>query len=501
LAEFGSKRRCGRRTPPAEPRVASRVITHWDPEDAVFWETHGRAIADRNLWVSIPALALAFAVWMMWSVVAVNLPAAGFGFSTRQLFWLSALPALCGATLRVFYSFMVPIFGGRRWTAISTALLLLPTLGVGFAVTNPSTSYATFIALALLCGLGGGNFASSMANISLFFPQVQKGTALGLNAGLGNLGVSLAQFVIPAVITAAVFGALGGAPQTWTQGSETRQMWLQNAGFVWVPFIVLSAAAAWFLMNDLAQYRASFPDQVVILGAKHTWIMCWLYLGTFGSWVGYSAAFPLLGKSQFPVADVLAYAWLGPLVGALVRPLGGWLSDKLGGARVTLWSFVAMLAGVAGVLGSLPQAGAGGSFYGFLAMFMVLFVAAGIGNGSTFSMIPVIFLAEHRRESARRGGPAAAQALREANTRAAAALGFASAIGAYGGFVIPTSYGLSISMTGAAEAALYLFVVFYLTCIAMTWWFYARPGTGGREHPRQARQPGHRGADAKGDAP
>ncbi len=241
---------------------------------------HGR---QRNLWISIPALMLAFAVWMVWSVVVVNLPNVGFKFSTNQLFWLAALPALCGATLRIFYSFMVPIFGGRRWTAISTASLLLPALGIGFAVQDPTTSYEVMVMLALLCGFGGGNFASSMANISFFFPKAQKGYALGLNAGLGNLGVSIVQFVVPLVITAGVFGTLGGEPAMVTKAGQQSPMWLQNAGFIWVPFIALSAIAAWFGMNDLADAKASFADQAVIFKRKHNWLMCWLYLGTFGS--------------------------------------------------------------------------------------------------------------------------------------------------------------------------------------------------------------------------
>jgi NNP family nitrate/nitrite transporter-like MFS transporter len=454
--------------------MAASILTRWDPEDPIFWETEGRGIANRNLWISIPSLSLAFSVWMVWSVVVVNLPNAGFGFSTRELFWLSALPALCGATLRIFYSFMVPIFGGRRWTAISTASLLLPTLGMGLALRDPSTPYSTFVVLALLCGLGGGNFASSMANVNFFFPNVQKGTALGLNAGLGNLGVSLVQFVVPMAITAGIFGALGGEPQTWTKGAEVKQMWLQNAGFIWVPFIAACAISAWLWMDDLATARASLSEQMVIFASKHTWIMCWLYLGTFGSFIGYSAGFPLLSTSQFPQVNALAYAWLGPLIGALIRPLGGWLSDKLGGARVTFWNFIAMAAGVAGVLAFLPQAGQGGNFYGFLVMFMVLFMTAGIGNGSTFRMIPAIFHEERQRQAAGKGRAAAEQAVRDANTEAAAVLGFSSAIGAYGGFFIPMSYGASISMTGAAETALYVFLVFYLTCIGMTWWFYSR---------------------------
>ena len=454
--------------------MATRVLTRWDPEDAAFWDGQGRSVASRNLAISIPALTLAFAVWMVWSVVVVNLPNVGFRFSTEQLFWLAALPSLCGATLRIFYAFMVPILGGRRWTAISTASLLLPTIGIGIVVRDPATSYSTFVILALLCGFGGGNFASSMANINFFFPKAQKGTALGLNAGLGNLGVSLVQFVVPLVITIGVFGTLGGEPQTWTRGAEVRQMWLQNAGFIWVPFIAICAFAAWFGMNDLATARASLSDQAVIFKRKHNWIMCWLYLGTFGSFIGYSAGFPLLIKSQFPHINALSYAWLGPLVGALIRPFGGWLSDKLGGAQVTFWNFIAMALGVVGVLYFLPQGGQGGSFYGFLVMFMLLFTTAGVGNGSTFRMIPVIFLNERQRAASGKGREAEEQAVRDANTEAAAVLGFSSAIGAYGGFFIPMSYGMAISMFGGPAYALYMFIVFYLSCIAMTWWYYAR---------------------------
>jgi len=460
--------------------MAAHVLTHWNPEDAAFWDDEGRAVANRNLWISIPALMLSFAVWMVWSVVVVNLPNVGFKFSTEELFWLAALPSLCGATLRIFYSFMVPIFGGRRWTAISTASLLLPALGIGFAVRDPTTSYATLVILALLCGFGGGNFASSMANINFFFPKAQKGVALGLNAGLGNLGVSVVQFVVPLAITAGVFGALGGDSQIWTKGTETREMWLQNAGFIWVPFIAIFAIAAWFGMNDIASARASFSEQAVIFKRKHNWVMCWLYLGTFGSFIGYSAGFPLLIKSEFPAINALSYAWLGPLVGALVRPLGGWLSDKLGGAQVTFWNFIAMALGVLCVLYFLP-AGAqgensGGNFYGFLAAFMVLFATSGIGNGSTFRMIPIIFVREREIEAAGKGRTERERALRDGNKEAAAVLGFSSAMGAYGGFFIPMSYGASISMTGGAAAALVMFIVFYLTCIVVTWWYYARPG-------------------------
>ncbi len=454
--------------------MSSHVIAHWNPEDKGFWAHDGHAVANRNLWLSIPALMLAFAVWMVWSVVVVNLPLVGFSYTTNQLFWLAALPALCGATLRIFYSFAVPIFGGRRWTALSTASLLLPALGIGFAVQNPATPYGVMVALALLCGLGGGNFASSMANISFFFPKDRKGYALGMNAGLGNLGVSVVQLLVPLVITAGVFGALGGEPAQVKKAGQATSMWLQNAGFIWAPFIVMSALAAWFGMNDLAQARASFSDQAVIFKRKHNWLMCWLYLGTFGSFIGYSAGFPLLMKSQFPGVNALQYAWLGPLVGAIARPFGGWLSDKLGGARVTFWNFIVMSLGIIAVLQFLPIRGEGGNFTAFLVSFLLLFAAAGVGNGSTFRMIPVIFLTERQREVGSGGSYSAEQATKDANKEAAAVLGFSSAIGAYGGFFIPMSYGTSIAWSGSPAGALYVFIAFYVTCIAVTWWYYSR---------------------------
>lgn len=455
--------------------VASKhVLTYWDPENREFWEREGKRIATRNLWISIPALLLAFAVWMVWSVVVVNLPNIGFKYTTNELFWLASLPGLSGATLRIFYSFMVPIFGGRKWTAISTASLLLPAAGIGFAVQDPNTPYATMLTLALLCGFGGGNFASSMANISFFYPKAQKGTALGMNAGLGNLGVSTVQFVVPLVITMGIFSGLGGDPQTWIKGEVTKQMWLQNAGFVWVPFILISTLAAWFGMNDIATAKASFSEQAVIFSRKHNWLMCWLYLGTFGSFIGYSAGFPMLIKTQFPTVDPTQYAFLGPLVGALIRPVGGWMSDKLGGARVTFWNFIVMVAAVFGVLYFLPNGPSGGNFWGFLAMFMLLFTTTGVGNGSTFRMIPIIFLTHHQRLTAGKGKAAEGQAVKDANKEAAAVLGFSSAVAAYGAFFIPKSYGTSIALTGGPDAALYGFVLFYLTCIAMTWWYYSR---------------------------
>lgn len=449
--------------------AAMPMIHHWNPEDRGFWDRCGRNVATRNLWLSIPALTLAFAVWMLWSVVVVHLPAAGFNLTTNQLFWLTALPALSGATLRIVYAFAVPIVGGRRFTAIATASLLLPALGIGYAVRDPHTSYEWMVALALLCGLGGANFASSMANISFFFPKARKGYALGLNAGLGHLGVALVQLVVPVVISTGTFGAFVGTSQSTAQGP----MWLQNAGFIWVPFIAASAAAAWFGMDDLADAKAGFSEQAVIFMRKHNWLMCWLYLGTFGSFIGFSAGLPMLIQSQFGRDALLQWAWLGPLIGALLRPLGGWLADRHGGGRITYWSFIGMVLGVTTVLHYLPDGGQGGNFPGFLAGFGLLFAASGIGNGSTFRMIPTIFLTERQRAAPPL--PAAqAQAARDGSVEAAAVLGLASAIGAYGGFFIPKSYGTAIAMTGSPAAALQVFILFYFTCIALTWWYYSR---------------------------
>ncbi|MCA0452056.1 MAG: MFS transporter [Proteobacteria bacterium] len=445
------------------------ALQEWRPEDKQFWSQTGQAIARRNLWISVPCLLLSFAVWMVWSVVVARLPSVGFAFTNEQLFWLASLPGVSGATLRIFYSFMPAIFGGRMWTTLATWSLLLPALGMGMAVQDPETPYWIFLGLALLCGFGGGNFASSMANISFFFPKAEKGNALALNAGLGNLGVSVVQFVVPIAITTGVFGWLGGDPQTATVGGIKSTLWLQNAGYVFVPFIAASAIAAWFGMNDIASMRASFADQAVIFRRTHNWIMCWLYTGTFGSFIGFSAAFPLLTKILFPDVNALQYAFLGPLVGAISRVLAGKASDRFGGGRITLWTFVALGAGVLAVLYAIDEK----SFPLFFAGFLFLFFASGVGNASTFQMIPAIM----RKEVARLEPSMSPDLrLREAEKEGAAIIGFSSAIAAYGAFFIPKSFGSSLALTGGAEWALYGFLAFYVSCIAVTWWFYTRRG-------------------------
>jgi NNP family nitrate/nitrite transporter-like MFS transporter len=414
-------------------KLSGQTLEDWRPEDKTFWEQTGRKIARRNLAISIPALLLSFAVWMVWSVVVAKLPAIGFTYTTDQLFWLAALPGVSGATLRIFYSFTVPIFGGRLWTTLATWSLMIPAVGIGYAVQNPATPYWIFLVLALLCGFGGGNFASSMSNISF------------------------------------LFGWLGGEPQVAKDAAAGGKLWLQNAGFIWVPFIVVSAFAAWFGMNDIASAKASFAEQSVIFQRRHNWIMCWLYTGTFGSFIGYSAGFPLLAKTQFPEINALQYAFLGPLVGALSRSLTGWIADRWGGGRVTFWVFVVMALGALGVVHFLGDK----NFAGFFAMFLVLFLASGVGNASTFQMIPAIM----RKDMDRLMPGASPDARRmQSDKESAAIIGFTSAIAAFGAFFIPKSFGSSIAMTGSAAFALYGFLVFYLTCIAITWFFYTGRG-------------------------
>jgi len=429
------------------------VPVTWNPEDPEDWELRGRQLALQNLGFTIPALALSFAVWMLWSVLVVHLPAAGFRYSTNQLFWLSALPALCGATLRIFYGFAVPLVGGRRWTALSTASLLIPAAGIAIAVQDPATPYEWMVVLALLCGLGGANFASGMAHVSACFPAREQGRALGVGAGFAHLGVGLVQWAVPTVIALDLMGL----PSQAESG-----LWLANAGLVWLPLIAASSLAAWFGMHDLPASSAALAEQALMFTRRHSWLMSWLYLGSFGSFIGFAAAYPLLLRSQFPdfhAAQQLV--WIGPLLGAIARPLGGWAADDFGGARISLGCFVALLLGSAGVLASLS--GAGNSVL-FVASFVLLFIAAGVANGSTFRMIPLGFL---------RG---AAQARRpEAMAQGAAALGLCSAIGAYGGFFIPKSFGSAIALTGDPTAALLCFLAFYLSCIAICGWVYARP--------------------------
>ena len=438
-------------------------ISEWHPEDEKFWESEGKSIARRNLIWSILAEHLGFSIWLIWSIVATKLPQAGFSYTTDELFSLVALPGLVGSLMRFPYTFAVPRFGGRNWTMVSAALLFIPTVALAYFVARPDTPYWLMLIVAATAGLGGGNFASSMANISFFYPDRMKGWALGLNAAGGNIGVSSVQFLTPILIGYGWVSLYLASPSAGTG------LYLQNAGLMWLPLIALAVFGAYRYMNNLTAARSTFKDQLVIVRRKHTWVMSWLYIGTFGSFIGYSAAFPLLLKTQFPEMGV-GLAFLGPLVGSVARPLGGLFADKLGGARVTFWNFVAMGAATIGVMFYVDI----NSFAGFLAMFLILFVTTGVGNGSTFRMIPSIFREEKLKETKGAGNAARLIAIKAAGIESASVLGFTSAIGACGGYLIPRGFGASIGATGGPHLALEVFLTFYATCIALTWWYYLR---------------------------
>ena len=439
----------------------SSWISDWKPEDEKFWEAKGKTIARRNLIFSILAEHLGFSIWLMWSIVVTKLPAAGFHYSTDQLFQLVALPGLIGSLIRFPYTFAVTTFGGRNWTMFSVAVLFIPTLALAYFSTQPDTPFGLMLLVAATAGLGGGNFASSMANISFFYPDRIKGWALGINAAGGNIGVSTVQLLVPILMG---FGIINLYQATPGAGG----VYIQNAGLMWLLPLAVAVFCAYRYMNNLTSAKSSFRDQLVITKRKHTWVMSWIYIGTFGSFIGYSAAFPLLIKTQFPAITV-SVAFLGPLVGSISRPIGGLLADRIGGAKVTFWNFVAMGVATLGVMYYVDIK----SFAGFLTMFLILFVATGIGNGSTYRMIPSIFREEKLR-AAGSGSEAKAAALQSAVLESAAALGFIGAIGACGGYLIPRGFGASIAATGGPYLALEVFFTFYLTCIALTWWYYLR---------------------------
>jgi len=456
-------------TSPANPAAAptsielvhrpGRWIDNWQPENLEQWEGGGKAIADRNLRWSIFAEFLGFVVWQLWSIVVVSLPTVGFAFDTPQIFWLISIPSLVGATLRLPYTFMVPRFGGRNWTIVSAGLLLIPAIALGIAVMNPSTPFGVMLLIAALAGFGGGNFASSMSNITFFYPQRQKGWALGLNAAGGNLGASIAQLVVPIVIT------VGAA--------ATLNLWL--AGFIWVPLILLAMWGAWRHMDNLSSAKADFAASIAAVREPHLWILAVLYIGTFGSFIGFASVFPKLIADQFPSFSTfavgsasLSLAFLGALVGSVSRPFGGRLADRFGGAIITVSAFAVMALGALLVVFTLPMA----NFWVFLGCFLLLFVAGGIGNGSTYRMIPSVFSARSGVRNAHlHSGDVGTQ------RKTAAALGIISAVGAYGGFIIPQVLSLSKTSTGDYSTALWGFVVAYLVLMSITGFFYLRRGS------------------------
>jgi MFS transporter, NNP family, nitrate/nitrite transporter len=442
----------------------SSWISEWNPEDSSFWESKGKFIARRNLIWSIVAEHIGFSIWLIWSIAAAKLPAAGFHFTTDQLFQLVALPGLIGSLMRFPYTFAVTTFGGRNWTIFSASVLFIPTIALAYFVTQPDTPYWEMLLVASLAGLGGGNFASSMTNISFFYPDRMKGWALGLNAAGGNIGVSSVQLLTPILMTFGVINLYMG--KRGPDGS-----YIQNAGLMWLLPLAIAVFGAVFFMNNLTTARSTFKEQLAIVGRKHTWVMSYIYIGTFGSFIGYSAAFPLLIKTQFP-GITIGIAFLGPLVGSLARPLGGLLADKVGGAIVTFWNFIAMAAATIGVMYFVEQK----EFAGFLAMFLILFVTTGVGNGSTYRMIPSIFREEKLQGAKGLGDAGRALAMKAASIESGAALGFIGAVGACGGYFIPRGFGASIAATGGPTLALGIYLAFYATCLALTWWFYLRKG-------------------------
>ncbi|MHC6591105.1 MFS transporter [Arthrobacter sp. C152] len=431
-----------------------RWIANWDAENKEQWETAGRSIARRNLNWSIFAEFLGFVVWQLWSIVVVQLPAAGFTFSTSEIFWLISMPSLVGATLRIPYTFMVPRFGGRNWTIVSALLLLIPSTGLALCVSNPETPFGVMLLVAALAGFGGGNFASSMANITFFYPAREKGWALGLNAAGGNLGAAVAQLAVPIVITLLAAGTVN----------------LPMAGWMWVPFILLAAFGAFKYMNNLTSAKGDVAGSVAALKEPHLWVMALLYIGTFGSFIGFAGVFPKLIKDYFPAFSsiavgtvALSLAFLGPLVGSLARPYGGRMADRMGGARMTVAAFASMAVITLTMIWTLPLK----NFWLFLVLFLMLFTASGFGNGATYRMIPVIFATSSR--AARAG--ASSQATQRL---ASSALGLISAIGAYGGFVIPQVLNASNAASGSYTPAFYGFVGAYALMLVVCWACYLR---------------------------
>lgn len=536
-------------TPDADAKTGSSTIQTWDVEDPAFWESTGKRTAYRNLWLSVPALLCGFAVWGMWGIITVQMLNLGFPFTQAELFTLTAIAGISGATMRIPASFLVRLAGGRNTIFLTTAMLLSPAIGTGIALQHPEWPLWVFQLMALWSGVGGGNFASSMSNISTFFPKRLQGTALGLNAGLGNFGVTTMQIVIPLVMTVGLFGALAGEPMLlqkdsgWIFGkiAAGTPTWIQNAGFAWVLSLVPLSIACWWGMNNLKTvspsagsplaafakitylYTLAFVPSIAILYIylpkptglglismwvavpldiiaallimklaafgtmkeniakqfaifrnKHTWSMTALYIVTFGSFIGFSMALPLsitviFGISHVPDANgimqhtlknpnapsAFTYAWIGPFVGAAVRPIGGWISDRWGGSIVTQIISAVMVAASVAVGYVMMQAYASATpeqyFPTFLALFMALFFASGIGNGSTFRTIGVIF-------DRQQAGPV---------------LGWTSAVAAYGAFIAPVVIGDQIK-AGTPQFAMYGFAVFYGLCLLLNWWFYLR---------------------------
>lgn len=437
-------------------KTSTTWLQEWNPEDAGFWEKTGKKIAWRTLTITTISLIFSFATWFMMSAIVVRLPQIGFKFDTMQLFWLAAMPGLAGGSLRIIHTFLIPIFGTRNVITIATLLKLIPCIGIGLAVMNPETPFWIFMVLAFSAGFGGGDFSSYMPSTSVFFPKRLQGTALGIQAGIGNFGVSLAQFVTPWIIGFAAYGT----SQTFVKGDVTKQVWLQNAALWYVPILVVVGIFAWFMLRSVP-VRASFKEQLDIFKNKHTWFCTITYVMTFGSFSGFSAAFPLLIKilyGKFPDApDPLMYAFLGPLVGSLVRILAGPVSDKIGGAILTHFVGIGMVFCVAiMVFTGLLTPTSLEAFPYFVVVMLVIFLFAGIGNASTFRQYPIIFSHSPRQ--------------------AAGVIGWTAAIAAYGPFVFATLIGTVITNFGSPVPFFIGAGVYYVFATVINWWYYTRKG-------------------------
>ncbi|WP_306189387.1 NarK/NasA family nitrate transporter [Streptomyces sp. MK5] len=427
----------------------SRWIEAWDPEDEVFWEEKGAGIANRNLFFSVLSEHIGFSVWTLWSVLVLFM-GPEYGLSPADKFLLTSMVTLVGAVVRVPYTFAVAVFGGRNWTIISAGLLLVPTVAA-FTVMEPGTSFSTFLWVGLLAGIGGGNFASSMTNINAFFPMRRKGWALGLNAGGGNVGVATIQLVALAVI-----GASGG-PRVLLG--------------IYIPLIVVAAVLAALFMDNLATVKNDTGAAVDAAKDAHTWIMSFLYIGTFGSFIGYSFAFGQVLTNQFGRTPLQAtyLTFIGPLLGSLIRPVGGRLADRYGGARITLWNYVAMAAATMVLVVASMQK----SLSLFVAAFVVLFSLTGIGNGSTYKMIPGIFQTKALAE-----GLEGEAAVAYGRRLSGASMGLIGAMGALGGVGINLAFRQSFLSYGSGTGAFVAFLVFYGVTFAVTWAVYLRRPAG-----------------------
>ncbi|MCD0452848.1 MFS transporter [Actinocorallia sp. API 0066] len=437
--------------PKPEATARGRWIDHWAPDDEDFWNATGRRVARRNLAWSIVAEHLGFCVWLLWSIAVINLDKVGIVLDVGQKLWLTTLPNLVGAALRIPYTFGPARFGGRNFTIISALLLLIPCALFVYAINNPDIPFWFLLLIAATTGLGGGNFASSMSNITHFYPTSKQGLPLGLNAAGGNIGVSVTQLTMPPLIVA--FG-------------------LVAVGWVWMPLVLLAAAGAYFFMDNLRHAATAYTirEMAEISRRPHTIIMSVLYIGTFGSFIGYSFSFGVLIKNQFPEINAAHYIWLGALVGSVARPLGGLLADRLGGAKVTFWNFLAMGIGIVVVWFAVDA----GSWAMFLGAFLLVFVTTGLGNGSTYKMIPAIFKHKALEGVDTSDADAVTTALGPARRAAAAAIGISSAVGAFGGVLIQQTFRISLEETKSIAAALVILAGFYAVCVVLTWASYLR---------------------------